>query len=179
MEKRKPTARYDKAFSWKARTAVLLLILTGLLLTLILFWVFEPASRLSFESEPAIFDRTVNPEGELGLPVVQNDGILSFEFNSCSEDILTTTVRWMDFYSPLFDQESVDGEPVVSFSIPGVEFRPSDSSCGPTNAVFKLPYYPRDGVFKFRSETCYRVNPIRKHCETFSTEPFILEGVGI
>ena len=73
MGSHKPTARYDKAFSWKARTAVLLLILTGLLLTLILFWVFEPASRLSFESEPAIFDLTVNPEGELGLPVVQND----------------------------------------------------------------------------------------------------------
>ena len=179
MKEKHVTARYDKAFTWKARTAVLLLILTALLLALTLFWAFEPANKLSYQKEVAKFDRTVNPEGEFGLPVVQADEVLRFQFEFCNDDVHTTTLRWMDYYGPIFDQESIDNEPVISYAIPGLEFEPSDSYCGPAGEPFKLPYYPRDGMFTFRFETCYRVNPIRLHCETLSTEPFILEGVGV
>ena len=179
MTKKQPTARYDKMFTWKARTAVLLLILTALLLTLIIFWTFEPANKLSYQKDVATFDRSVNPIGDFGLPIVESDEPLRFEFDFCNEDVHTYTLRWMDFYGPIYNQKEISEDPIISYAIPGLEFEPSGPYCGVAGEPFKLPYYPRDGMFTFRFETCYQVNPIRDHCEILETEPFLIQGVGV
>ena len=172
------TARYDKAFTWKARTIIVAMVGVFGMLGIVLWWSFQPANALSYQDTDLIFLDVYPTDESTGLPILQNGDPLAFTLSFCNGGVTTYTTRWMDRYSGYdqFDDADLEGEALLSYSQPVVVFRSVQEVCGEATDPFTLPYYPRNGVYRYRVETCYEVNPIKTYCEEARTEPFIIEG---
>lgn len=174
-----PTARYDKAFTWKARIIIVTMLGVGLTLSLLVYWGLQPADGLVYKTEEALFNADTHAiDPETGFPIVEQGQWLHFTFDYCTKGPSTLTLRWMDYYSPYGAWEAADlnGPGTLSFSQPSVISNGPEVGCTTADFPFPLPFYPRDGIYRYRFQTCYDVNPIKTSCETVRTEPFVLRG---
>ena len=120
-----------------------------------------------------------------GIPVIRQGEAIVWDQEFCNRGVDTLSTRWADIYGQANDAgfatiKAADKEErVASFEIPSIVFYGYQDICDTTEVYAILPNYVSAGAYyRFRVETSYQPNPLRKITATSTTELFLLLAQG-